>query len=123
MVDAALVGTFWASVINGALVLTSLGVVFGVLAGGIRFAISWNSFIKDWQGTHPNDGRRETVGVIARLENLEEGLSKVKAEVSPNSGKSIKDTVNKINSRLQEGNEMFNELSARIDTIEEKIGL
>jgi ABC-type phosphate transport system auxiliary subunit len=123
MVDASIVGDFWAAVINGALVITSLGVIFTVMGGFIHFAISWSSFMRDWQGHKPKDGRKETVGIVARLENLEEGLKKVKSEVSPNGGKSVKDTVNKINSRLEEGNQMFIDLSARITKIEDKIEL
>jgi tetrahydromethanopterin S-methyltransferase subunit G len=96
---------------------------FGVLFSIWKFSIAWNDFMRDWKGTDFSDGRASTTGVISRLENLEKGLKTVNAEVKPNGGKSIKDVVNRIETRLEEGNEMFDSLDTRIDRIERRIDL
>jgi tetrahydromethanopterin S-methyltransferase subunit G len=88
-----------------------------------KFSITWNDFIRDWKGDNHDDGRAKTPGIIARLEKLETGLHKVRSEVTPNGGKSIKDVVNRIETRLEEGNDKFNSLDRRIDRIEGKIDL
>jgi hypothetical protein len=79
--------------------------------------------MRDWKGDIKSDGRAATPGVIARLEQLESGLRTVKAEVKPNGGKSLKDVVNRIETRLEEGNQKFESLDSRITRVEETIDL
>ena len=112
-----------AALIAGQITLIGGGValVSGLLLTLWKFSITWAEFIKDWKGDHPTDGRAPTPGVIARLEQLEAGLRKVKSEVSPNGGKSLKDVVNRIENRLEEGNQKFDSLDSRIALIEGKI--
>jgi hypothetical protein len=112
-----------AALIAGQITLIGGGIalVGGLLITLWKFSITWTEFIKDWKGDHPTDGRAPTPGVIARLEQLETGLRKVKSEVSPNGGKSIKDVVNRIETRLEEGNEKFESLDTRMTRIEETI--
>lgn len=112
-----------AALIAGQITLIGGGIalVSGVLLTLWKFSITWTEFIKDWKGDHPTDGRTPTPGVIARLEQLESGLRKVKSEVSPNGGKSIKDVVNRIETRLEEGNQKFESLDSRLTRIEETI--
>ena len=109
-----------AALLAGQITLIGGGIAFafGVLFSIWKFSIAWNDFMRDWKGDSHNDGRAATPGVIARLEKLEVGLRTVKAEVKPNGGKSIKDVVNRIETRLEEGNEKFNSLDRRIDRIE-----
>lgn len=96
----------------------SIAFVIGVVYSLWKFSITWNDFIRDWKGDNHDDGRARTPGVIARLEKLENGLYQVRSEVSPNGGKSIKDVVNRIETRLEEGNEKFDSLDTRITNIE-----
>jgi hypothetical protein len=111
------------TVILGA-VLSIKNVIAPVWRAIKKAIVTWENFITDWNGDpEPEDGRKPTPGVIARLELVESGLRKVKSEVSPNGGKSIKDVVNRIENRLEEGNEKFDSLDRRIDTIEGKIDL
>jgi hypothetical protein len=50
-----------------------------------------------------------------------ERITKLEAELSHNGGKSVKDVVNKINTRLEDGNERFEALERRVGTVEETI--
>lgn len=108
------------TVILGA-VLTIKNVIAPMWRAFKKAIIAWEEFIADWKGESYTDGRENTPGVIARLEKLEDGLFKVKSEVSPNGGQSIKDVVNRIETRLEEGNEKFDSLDSRIAHIEGRI--
>jgi hypothetical protein len=106
------------TVILGA-VLTIKNVIAPVWKAIKKAIVTWEHFITDWNGDpDPEDGRKPTPGVIARLELVESGLSKVKTEVSPNGGKSLKDVVNRIETRLEEGNQKFESLDTRMTRIE-----
>lgn len=109
-----------AALFAGQITLISGGLVFifGVLFSIWKFSIAWNDFMRDWKGDIHDDGRAPTPGVIARLEQLETGLRSVKAEVKPNGGKSLKDVVNRIETRLEEGNQRFDSLDSRITRVE-----
>jgi hypothetical protein len=112
-----------AALLAGQITLIGGGIAFafGVLFSLWKFSIGWNDFMRDWKGDNHDDGRAQIPGVIARLEHLETGLRKVKSEVSPNGGKSIKDVVNRIETRLEEGNQKFESLDTRMTRIEETI--
>jgi hypothetical protein len=51
-----------------------------------------------------------------------ERLNNIDGELKRNGGKSIKDTVNRIEKRLIEGDRKFEELAARIAELEQKVG-
>ena len=112
-----------AAMLAGQLTLIGGGIAFafGVIFSLWKFSIGWNDFMRDWKGDNHDDGRAQIPGVIARLEKLENGLHTVKLEVSPNGGQSIKDVVNRIETRLEEGNQKFHSLDSRIDQIERRI--
>ena len=113
------------AILAGQITLISGGLafVFGTLFALWKFSITWNDFLRDWKGDSYTDGRTPTPGVIARLEKLENGLYEVRSEVSPNGGKSIKDVVNRIETRLEEGNEKFDSLDSRMTRVEGTIEL
>lgn len=71
-------------------------------------------FFHDWEGTPAEPGRDAVPGVMERLNRLD-------GELSRNGGKSVKDVVNRIEKRLEEGNEMFKSLDRRVAALEEKI--
>jgi hypothetical protein len=71
-------------------------------------------FFRDWDGTPSEPGRDAIPGVMERL-------NKVDGELSKNGGKSVKDTVNRIEKRLEEGSQNFTELYDRVEKIEGKL--
>jgi hypothetical protein len=73
-----------------------------------------DKFFHDWEGTPAEPGRDAVPGVMERLNRLD-------GELSRNGGKSVKDTVNRIEKRLEEGNETFKSLDRRIANLEGKI--
>lgn len=98
-----------------------LGAVFAVtqllkpLIKRITFWITtWEQFITDWAGDAAREGRDAIPGVMERLNNID-------GELKRNGGKSIKDTVNRIEKRMIDGDKKFAELSKRISDIEDKL--
>jgi hypothetical protein len=70
-----------------------------------------DSFMRDWDGTPAEPGRDAVPGVMQRLNRLD-------GELSRNGGKSVKDTVNRIEKRLIEGDKKFDDLYARLEKLE-----
>lgn len=75
----------------------------------------WSEFMRDWAGEPARDGRDAIPGVMERLNNID-------GELKRNGGKSIKDTVTRIEKRLIEGDRKFEELAARLSELEQKVG-
>ena len=75
----------------------------------------WIEFMREWDGEPARDVRVSGPGVMERLNNID-------GELKRNGGKSIKDTVNRIEKRLIEGDRKFEELAARIAELEQKVG-
>lgn len=71
-------------------------------------------FIKDWHGEPAAPGRDAIPGVMERLNNID-------GELKRNGGKSVKDTVNRIEQRLVDGDKKFNDLYTRIIKLESKL--
>lgn len=74
-----------------------------------------DNFIEDWRGVPARDGRDAIPGVMQRL-------NKIDGELTHNGGSSVKDAVAriesgiiKINERLEEGDEKFDEIEHRLD--------
>jgi hypothetical protein len=70
-----------------------------------------DSFMRDWDGTPAEPGRDAVPGVMQRLNRLD-------GELSRNGGKSVKDTVNRIEKRLIEGDKKFDDLYSRVEKLE-----
>lgn len=51
---------------------------------------------RDWQGSPPRPGVPARPGVMVRLEQHDDALAAIMAELSPNGGKSVRDRVEKI---------------------------
>jgi hypothetical protein len=75
---------------------------------------TWEHFMEDWSGTPARSGRSAVPGVMERLNNID-------GELKKNGGKSVKDTVNRIDRRLIEGDKKFDEIYTRLDHVEKKI--
>lgn len=83
--------------------LETWSVIIGIVLGGgailgwfirklnVLFA-TWHRFMRDWEGEAADIGRDATPGVMERLNKLD-------GELSNNGGKSLKDTVQRIEKR------------------------
>lgn len=78
-----------------------------------KWTHTWEQFMDDWSGTPERPGRSAVPGVMERLNNID-------GELKKNGGKSVKDTVNRIERRLVEGDRKFDELYTRLDHVEKK---
>jgi hypothetical protein len=58
-------------------------------------------FLDDWRGEPARDGLPEQPGVMARLGSIENTVARVVAETTPNSGKSLRDAVGRIESDVR----------------------
>ncbi len=72
------------------------------------------AFMRDWNGTPAEPGRDAVPGVMERLNRLD-------GELSRNGGKSVKDTVNRIEKRLIEGDKKFEDLERRTMALEDRL--
>lgn len=73
-------------------------------------------FIKDWHGEPAAPGRDAIPGVMERLNNID-------GELKRNGGNSVKDTVNRIEKRLVDGDKKFDDLYTRIIRLETGLGI
>lgn len=81
----------------------------------INFWITtWEQFMRDWAGEPSREGRDAIPGVMERLNNID-------GELKRNGGKSVKDTVNRIEKRLIEGDKRFESLEHRVARLEERV--
>lgn len=81
----------------------------------INFWITtWEQFMVDWAGSPAREGRDAIPGVMERLNNID-------GELKRNGGKSIKDTVNRIEKRLIEGDKKFEALEERVSVLENRL--
>lgn len=71
-------------------------------------------FMRDWHGTEAEPGRDAVSGVMERLNRLD-------GELSRNGGKSVKDTVNRIEKRLIDGDKKFDDLYIRVNALEDTL--
>lgn len=53
-------------------------------------------FLDDWFGEEARPGVKERPGVMKRLENFQHDLDKIKHELWPNSGGSLRDAVDRL---------------------------
>jgi hypothetical protein len=74
---------------------------------------TWEQFMEDWSGTEARPGRSAVPGVMERL-------NKIDGELTKNGGKSVKDTVNRIEKRLMDGDKRFDDLTSRVEAVEKK---
>ena len=112
---------------NQDLIMWVMGITGLVVAVGGAFAVirpffkrvnnwinTWEKFMIDWAGTPEREGRDRIPGVMERLNNID-------GELKRNGGKSVKDTVNRIEKRLIEGDKRFDSLENRVAVLEERL--
>lgn len=78
-----------------------------------KWITTWEQFMVDWAGEPAREGRDAIPGVMERLNNID-------GELKRNGGKSVKDTVNRIEKRLIEGDKRFESLEQRVAVLEER---
>lgn len=83
-----------------AAVITALLVLGGVVKAAWKVIRRTGQFLDDWNGEPSRPGVPEQPGVLARMAYQDTEIAYLKAELSPNSQKSIKDTVNRIDRNL-----------------------
>lgn len=108
--------------------VTALATTIGVIIGAVialaqilkplkqrlnKWVTTWEQFMDDWAGEPARDGRDAIPGVMERLNNID-------GELRRNGGKSMKDTVTRIEKRLIDGDKKFNDLYSRVDSLEKK---
>lgn len=105
----------WATAITAiAAAIFALGKLLKPLVHRVMNLIqATETFVRDWSGEPAGPGRDATPGVMERL-------NKMDGELSRNGGKSVKDTVNRIEKRLIEGDKKFDDLYSRIEYLEKR---
>lgn len=66
-----------------------------------RIAARVDDFVDDWQGVPSRPGVAERPGVMARLDRIEGRISRVEHELQPNSGRSLRDAVDRVDRRTR----------------------
>lgn len=107
--------TMW--VMGGTALIIAIGGALAVIRPFFKrinnWIITWEQFMIDWAGTPSREGRDAVPGVMERLNNID-------GELKRNGGKSVKDTVNRIEKRLIEGDKRFDNLESRVSVLEER---
>lgn len=108
--------------------LTGTATTIAVIAGGwfalvsfvrpmwkrLNFWVTtWENFMSDWAGEPAREGRDAIPGVMERLNNID-------GELKRNGGSSIKDAVDRIEQRLVDGDQKFDELYKKVEKLEKK---
>lgn len=70
--------------------------VWRMLVAGLRTGRKWDTFLEDWHGTPERPGRPAVPGVMQRLVELEGTVQQIRHEVFPNSGGSLRDAVDRL---------------------------
>lgn len=70
-------------------------------------------FVEDWSGTPAKPGRDEVHGVMERLNRID-------GELRNNGGSSLKDAVDRIEARIEKGDQLFIEIQKDIHELKKK---
>lgn len=95
-VDTAVIWSLAAVAIAGALALA-----WRMARAAIRILRRMDDLADDWQGVPGRPGVRERPGVMARLEGIEARVSHIEHELRPNSGRSLRDAVDRVDRRTR----------------------
>jgi hypothetical protein len=77
------------------------GTLWRVLRGVTHLTGRAGQFLDDWYGEGERPGVPPRPGVMQRLSHLEGLINSVQHEVKPNTGKSLRDAVDRANERLE----------------------
>lgn len=96
VVDAAVIWSVAAAAILGLLTLACRAVV-----AVRRMMQRVDDLVDDWQGVPERPGVPGRPGVMARLRQIESRMAGVEHELRPNSGRSLRDAVDRVDARTQ----------------------
>lgn len=117
--------TMWATTIIA--VGGAVGVIWKLTRPVVRktknLLESLSSFVRDWEGEPAAPGRAKVPGVMERLNRID-------GELKHNGGSSMKDSIkrietklNEIDARLEDGAQTFTSLDSRLGAVEDKLDL
>ncbi|MCW5252202.1 hypothetical protein [Streptomyces sp. SHP 1-2] len=95
-VDAAVIWSIAAVAVAGGAALIWRGV-----RAARRLASKVEDFVDDWQGVEARPGVPERPGVMVRLDQIEAQVSHIQHELTPNSGSSLRDAVDRVDRRTR----------------------
>lgn len=116
-----------------ATVISSLGAGSIALVGGAswvlrklhRFSSRFDEFMEDWNGVEARPGVPHRPGVMERLSQQDDALRcindrvvAVEAEVNPNSGKSMRDIVHRVDGNLKHIRDVVDGIDNRVTRLE-----
>lgn len=116
-----------------ATIIGSLGAGSIALVGGISWVVRkfhgfnsrFDEFMEDWNGADARPGVPHRPGVMERLSqqddalrNINDRLVSVEAEVNPNSGKSMKDIVHRVDGNLKHIRDVVDGIDGRVTKLE-----
>ena len=76
----------------------------------------WDDFLDDWHGTPARPGRPKVPGVMERLVDLETTVHTVKHELFPNSGASLRDSLDRLEKDVGKMRAPVDAMAASLDT-------
>jgi hypothetical protein len=79
-----------------------------------KFMDAWDAFLRDWAGEPASPGRSAVPGVMERLNRID-------GELKRNGGSSMKDTLNRVEKKLEQIDARLEDGNKRFNSIEEKI--
>lgn len=118
-----------------ATILGGLGAAAIAVAGGAswavrrlkRFATRFDEFMEDWNGSEARPGVPAKPGVMERLSRqdlalqcIDDRLVTVEVEINPNSGKSLKDIVHRVDGNLKHVKSVVDDLGPRVTKLEKR---
>lgn len=96
--------------------------IFGAVKKGLPLLKKLSDFLDDVGGEPARPGVPARPGIMARIASIEDSqeahsstLEKVRHEMFPNSGKSLRDQTNRIEEKLDTDNARINALTARLE--------
>jgi hypothetical protein len=84
-----------------------------------KFSKAWEIFMRDWLGEPAAPGRDPVPGVMERLNNIDGELKHNGGSTMKDAMKRIEQKLTRIDERLEEGNQRFNGVEARLEKLEE----
>ena len=95
-VDTAVIWSLAAVAIAGAIALA-----WRMIRAVVRILKRMDDLADDWQGVPARPGVPERPGVMARLDQIEGRVSTIEHELRPNSGRSLRDAVDRVDRRTR----------------------
>lgn len=95
------------AIITSCIIAILSAVIFPMARKVKKFSSGWDDFMRDWKGEEPEPGRDKSPGVMERLNNLD-------GEFKKNGGSTLKDSVARIESKLDES-------EVRMERIEDRL--